>query len=209
MSVSSTKIDPSRSLVSNKPAPAANSAPAASSAPALAKDSGGPQGESRLQQQQRYMSNMWSQLGQDAHLAAIMFNPLFMVQSQAIADAAVAEAVRRYETEVPQQDFNVLYNQEMAKARTAILGLPDLYAKYGQQALNATGAALLDAYDTTSQAVATAAEYTGKAAKTGFMAVVGFFAMAGEGILHGIGHVLHGIGSLFTGAGGALEKVGN
>lgn len=172
--------------VNNKPAPVVNEAS---------------KGESRLEQQQRYFSNMWTQLGQDARLAAIMINPLFMVHAQAIANAAVARAIRRYELEVPQKDFSVLYAEENAKARQAILNLPDLYAAKGEEALNATGAALLDAYDTTSAAVITAAETTGN-----------FFVRAGQVIVGGIAAVvlggIHGIGKLFSAVGGAMEGVG-
>jgi hypothetical protein len=165
--------------------------------------------ETRLQQQQHYLNNMWSQLGRDTRLAAIMVNPIFMVQSQAITSAAVATAIRRYETELPRQDFSVLYGLEMTKARTAILAMPDAYARYGEKAIEATGQVLLDSYDATTEAVTTAAVATGHAAKTGFNAVVGFFAMAGAGIVHGLGHVLHAIGNGFAGVGRRLETVGN
>lgn len=223
-------IDANKAIPANRPLigakPAAASV-AASSTPSMAAD----HQTSRFQDQQRYAANMWKSMGNDARLAAVMFNPIFMVQSQAITSAAVAEAVRRYETEVPQQDFSVLYAQEMGKARQAILAMPGNYAKYGEAALEATGDALLGAYNTTADAVGTAATATanavsnaatatatavndaavttGRAARTGALTVLGAFALAGKAFFHGIGHVLHGIGNVFTGAGGRLERVGN
>ncbi|MDB5101962.1 MAG: hypothetical protein JWM80_6383 [Cyanobacteria bacterium RYN_339] len=190
-----------------------------------------PKGESRLEQQQRYFGNMWSQLGQDARLASVMFNPLFAIHAQAIAHAATVEAFRRYETEVPQKEFSVLYAEESARARIAILNLPHLYAEKGAAALEATGGALLfaanataealntaydatsdavvEAYDVTSSAVTTAAEATGNFFTRGAQMLVGGIAAAGLGLLHGIGWCFSGIGSIFNGAGHAMENVGN
>jgi hypothetical protein len=203
-------FNPSRPLLGAvaKPAPATPVTPPPS--PAASKAVTPPATEeTRLQQQQHYLNNMWSQLGRDARLSVIMLNPIFMIQAQAITNAAVATAVRRYENEVPRKDFSVLYGEEMSKARTAILAMPARYAEYGQKALDVTGQALLDSYDATTTAVATAAIATGSAAKTGFNATVGFFAIAGSSILHGFGHVLHAIGNGFAGVGRRLETVGN
>jgi hypothetical protein len=227
-------VDPRRAVVGVRPGdkpvavapkPQANATSNASTNKAV------PQGESRLDQQQRYFRNMWSQLGQDARLASIMINPLFAIHAQAIAHAATVEAIRRYETEVPQKDFNVLYAEESAKARTAILHLPQLYAEKGEAALEATGNALLtaygatadavsaaydvtadaavQAYDATTSAVTTAAEATGNFFTRAFQTTVGVFAAAGLGVVHGFGHLFSGVGKLFSGAGHALEDVGN
>jgi hypothetical protein len=225
--------DPRRAVVTVRPAdkPVVVAPKPAANAPAASNNTAAPKGESRLQQQQRYFGNMWTQLGQDARLASVMFNPLFAVHAQAIAHAATVEAFRRYETEVPQKDFSVLYAEESARARVAILNLPHLYAEKGAAALEATGAALLgaanataealntaydvtadaavEAYDATTSAVTTAAEATGNFFTRGFQMVVGGVAAAGLGLLHGIGWGLSGIGKLFSGAGHAMEDVGN
>jgi hypothetical protein len=226
-------VDPRRAVVGvrpgDKPVVAApKAAPAANNA---STNLAAPKGESRLEQQQRYFGNMWTQLGQDARLASIMFNPLFAIHAQAIAQAATVEAFRRYETEVPQKDFNVLYAEESAKARVAILNLPHLYAEKGEAALQATGQALLtaygatadavsaaydattdaalQAYDATTSAVTTAAEATGNFFTRAFQMTVGVIAAGALGLLHGVGHLFSGLGKLFNGAGHAMENVGN
>ena len=118
--------------------------------------------QTRLEEQQEAAKSFLSALAEDGKLAAIILNPIFAPAALAIATKANARAVVRYETEVPQKEFSVIYAEEQAKARKEIAGLPKAYAEFGQQAVDAvvetSTAAALKAYEWGAGALTTVAE---------------------------------------------------
>ncbi|HEY9721534.1 MAG TPA: hypothetical protein V6D47_05945 [Oscillatoriaceae cyanobacterium] len=193
-SLSSPSFNPNRALVA-KSAPAPAPKPAAPQAAPQATDSVDLSNQqSRLQEQEQMASDMLHQLGTDAKIAGIMAVPVMGQQAMAIAMSASARAMSRYETEVPQQDFNTLYNQEMTKAHAQILALP---GEYGQTISNGATAV--------GNGIVYGAKATGNAFVTGAEAVGNFFKDIALGTVHGIGWVLKGIGGGIEGAGKALD----
>lgn len=133
-------------------------------------DKAKPAPKNRLEEQQEAAKNLLSQLAEDGKVAAIVLNPIFAPAALAIATKAQANAVVRYETEVPQKEYGTILAEEQAKARKEILGLPKAYAEFGQKAVDAvvetsTGAALA-AYEWGADAVTTVAEVGGDIANT-------------------------------------------
>lgn len=192
--VSTPSFNPNRALSVGKPAPAP-AKPAAPQAAAQPTDSVQLAGQqSRLQEQEQVASDMLHQLGTDAKIAGIMAVPVMGQQAMAIAMAASARAMSRYETEVPQQDFNTLYNQEMGTARQQILALP---SEYGQTISNAATAA--------GNGIVYGAKATGHGIMAGLTAVGDFFEDIGEGAVHGVGWVLKGVGGGIASLGKALD----
>lgn len=126
--------------------------------------------KTRLEEQQEAAKNLLNQLAEDGKVAAIVLNPIFAPAALAIATKAQANAVVRYETEVPQKEYGTILAEEQAKARKEILGLPKAYAEFGQKAIDAvvetsTGAALA-AYEWGAGALTTVAEVGGDIAET-------------------------------------------
>lgn len=204
------------SISTTKPAFIPNRALVVKPAPITVKPA--PQQESsRLDEQKQAAQAMLSQLGSDARLAAIMLNPVFAPQANAIAWAATGRAISRYETEVPRKDFNVLMAEEQGKARTQIMALPQRYADAIQTGAQATGDAIVTGAKVTGTAVAAGAVATGNAVATGAKAVgngvvtagaavFGGLLFAGKSLLKGLGSGLSGLGDLLQHAGSSIEK---
>lgn len=204
MSISTTKpaFIPNRALVV-KPTPSVQPAP--------------PQEASRLDEQKQAAQDMLGRLASDTRLAAIMLNPVFAPQANAIAWAATGRAISRYETEVPRKDFNVLMAEEQNKARKEIMTLPKRYADAIQTGAQATGDAIVTGAKVTGNAVAAGAVATGNAVATGAKAVgngvvmagaavFGGLLFAGKSLLKGLGAGLSGLGDLLQNAGSSMQK---
>lgn len=197
MLVSATAVDPKR------PVAIRPSAPAPKPGPALGLDGFSREGaaRSRLEEQRLAVERMFDRLAEDARLAAIMFNPLFLPHAQAIAHRATARAFVRYETELPRQPFEALLREEQLAARVQIMALPRRYRDTGARAL-----------ETASDFMVQTAEETGNAvvqgAKIAKDVVVGGVAAIAGGIWAGLKAGLRGLGSVFSGIGGALEAAG-
>jgi hypothetical protein len=217
-----TAVDPRRSLVGRSNAE--KKAPAAQTPAATQPASDNRVEEPRIAEQKRIAQAMLSQLGQDAKIATIMLNPVFLPHAQAIAWQATARAISRYENEVPRKDFDALMNEEQGKARQAILDLPRRYGQAISEAVDTTGDAISDAAEATGNAIVDGANAVADGAQTVGNAVVdgtktagryvgegllggfGLLVMGVRGIGHGIGAGLSGLGNLLSGAGDALKK---
>lgn len=160
-----------------------------------------PAEEPRIVAQRRALQAMMDRLGQDARLAAIMLNPIFLPHAQGIAHRATARALVRYETELPRKDLDVLLREEQLAARAQIMQLPQRYYETGAQAL-----------ETASDFMVTTAEETGNAlvqgAKIAKDVVVGGAVAIAGGIWTGLKACLHGVGAALTWVGGALQSGG-
>lgn len=163
-----------------------------------------PQQTSRIDQQRQIAYQMIEQMGKDAKLAAIMLNPVFAPHANAIAMRATARAIYRYETEVPQKDFNTLMAQEQTAARKEISELP---RKYGQ-AVGAAGEAVVDGARKTGEYAVEGAKTVGMGIFAG-LAAIGYGLMeAGQFLVRGLGKGLSGLGSFYSTAGDKLVKLG-
>ena len=194
-------LDPRRPLVppqANCPPPP----PSWADRPAQPIDRYQPAERPRIEEQQQLVEQTFRSLAEDARLAAIMFNPIFMPHAQVIASQATARALYRYETEVPRKDLATLMGEERAAARAAILDLPRRYYETGAEALSTAGDYAVQAAEATGNAVVTAARTTGEAVVGGTLAVVG-------GLWAGLKAGLRGLGSVFSWIGGNLEAAGS
>ena len=191
MSISTTAFDPRRTMVA-KPSPAVKPAPEKES--------------SRLDEQKQAAQAMLGRLAADTRLAAIMLNPVFAPHANAIAWQATGRAIARYETEVPQKDFNVLMAEEQGKARAEIMGLPKRYATAAGTAVQATGEAIETGARATGNAIVTGAKAVGQGAVMAGAAVVGGLLMGGKAVLKGLGAGLSGLGKFLSNAGSTIEK---
>jgi hypothetical protein len=172
---------------------------------------------SRLDEQKQAAQDMLGRLASDTRLAAIMLNPVFAPQANAIAWRATGRAIARYETEVPQRDFNALMAEEQGKARKEIEALPKRYADAIQTGAQVTGDAIVTGAVATGNAVAAGAKATGNAVVTGAKAVgngllmggaalFGGLLMGGKYVLKGVGSGLSGLGNLLQNAGSSIQK---
>lgn len=153
--------------------------------------------EPRLAEQRRAAYQMLEQLKTETRLAGIMLNPIFAPHANTIAMRATARAFVRYETEVPRKDFETLLNEEQAKARKEILGLPQKYYAATAEAAEATGTAIV-----------TGAKATGNAIATGAAALLGGLVAVGTGLLRGLGSVFSFLGKGYQGLGSTLTRWG-
>lgn len=206
MLVSTSVVDPRRPIAT-RPAPAPQ-APAP--APVLAPDAyvPAPAEEPRIVAQKRAVQQMLDRLGQDARLAAIMLNPVFLPHAQAIAHRATARAIVRYETEVPQRDFEGLLREEQAAARTQILALPRRYYESGAEALETAGTFVTTAAEETGNALVEGAKIAKDVVVGGALAVAGGIWTGVKAVVHGLGAAFSWLGGGLQGAGGKLQTVG-
>jgi peptidoglycan hydrolase-like protein with peptidoglycan-binding domain len=178
---------------------------------------------SRLEDQKKAAQGLLNQLMQNAKVAAIAVNPLFAGPALAISAQANYRAIQRYETEVPQKDFNVIMAEESAKATQQILALPKTYAEYGMkglQAIESAGetalglavAAGYSIYDYGSQAVNTALDVGSKAANTaweGTKTAAKWYWHWETAPVRWAGKAMSWLGGLFSKGGSAIKDVGN
>lgn len=197
MLVSPTVVDPRRP-VAIKP-----QAAAPKPTPALGLDGFSREGteRSRLEEQRQAVERMFDRLAEDARLAAIMFNPIFLPHAQAIAHRATARAFMRYETELPRQSFDALLREEQLAARVQIMALPRKYRDTGARALESASDFMVQTAEETGNAVVQGAKIAKDVLVGGAAAVVG-------GIWAGLKACLRGVGAAFSGVGGALEAAG-
>lgn len=92
---------------------------------------------SRLDEQKAAAQDMLNTLMQNAKVAGIAAIPIFTPAALAICAQANANAVSRYENEVPQKPFGQIYAEEQAKAQQQILALPGVYAQAGLKGVQA------------------------------------------------------------------------
>lgn len=178
---------------------------------------------SRLEEQKNAAQGLLNRLMENTKVAAIALNPLFAGPALAISAQANYRAVQRYETEVPQKDFNVIMAEESAKATQQILALPKTYADYGMKGLQAiesagetalglAAAAAYSVYDYGSQAVNTALDVGGKAANSaweGTKKAAKWYWHFETTPIRWAGKAMSWLGGLLSGGGKAMKDVGN
>jgi len=133
---------------------------------------------SRYEQQKASAGGLMSQLAENAKIAAITTNPIFMPAALAICAKAQARAIDRYENEVPQKDYSVIMGEESAKANKAILALPGVYAQAGADGLHAVENAALTVAGVVGNAASTAWNATTSAVSSAYDATADFASRA-------------------------------